>query len=60
VQKGNVMSARDVSHGRVRTRIYVVEAPANEQVRLHSKIVPVELSPSHLVAVEAPWFRIAW
>jgi uncharacterized protein (TIGR02271 family) len=33
---------RDVSHGRVRIRSYVVETPVNEQVRLRSESVHVE------------------
>jgi uncharacterized protein (TIGR02271 family) len=33
---------RDVNHGRVRIRSYVVETPVNEQVRLHSESVQVE------------------
>jgi uncharacterized protein (TIGR02271 family) len=33
---------RDVSHGRVRVRSYVVETPVNEQVRLRSESVQVE------------------
>jgi uncharacterized protein (TIGR02271 family) len=36
---------RDVSHGRVRIRSYVVETPVNEQVRLHSESVQVERKP---------------
>ncbi|MBV8895238.1 MAG: DUF2171 domain-containing protein [Acidobacteriaceae bacterium] len=36
---------RDVSHGRVRIRSYVVETPVNEQVRLHSESVQVERRP---------------
>jgi uncharacterized protein (TIGR02271 family) len=36
---------RDVSHGRVRIRSYVVETPVNEQVRLHSESVQVERTP---------------
>ena len=36
---------RDVSHGRVRIRSYVVETPVNEQVRLHSESVEVERRP---------------
>ena len=36
---------RDVSHGRVRLRSYVVETPVNEQVSLHSESVQVERRP---------------
>jgi uncharacterized protein (TIGR02271 family) len=36
---------RDVSHGRVRIRSYVVETPVNVQVRLHSESVQVERKP---------------
>ena len=36
---------RDVSHGRVRIRSYVVETPVNEQVRLRSESVQVERKP---------------
>jgi uncharacterized protein (TIGR02271 family) len=36
---------RDVSHGRVRIRSYVVETPVNEQVRLHNESVQVERKP---------------
>jgi uncharacterized protein (TIGR02271 family) len=36
---------RDVSHGRVRVRSYVVETPVNEQVRLRSESVQVERKP---------------
>jgi uncharacterized protein (TIGR02271 family) len=36
---------RDVSHGRVRIRSYVVETPVNEQVCLHSESVQVERKP---------------
>jgi hypothetical protein len=36
---------RDVSHGRVRIRSYVVETPVNEQVRLRSESVQVERRP---------------
>ena len=36
---------RDVSHGRVRIRSYVVETPVNEQVPLHSESVQVERKP---------------
>jgi uncharacterized protein (TIGR02271 family) len=36
---------RDVSHGRVRIRSYVVETPVNEQVSLHSESVQVERKP---------------
>jgi stress response protein YsnF len=36
---------RDVSHGRVRIRGYVVETPVNEHVRLHSESVQVERKP---------------
>ena len=39
---------RDVSHGRVRIRSYVVETPVNEQVRLHSESVQVERKPVDL------------
>jgi uncharacterized protein (TIGR02271 family) len=36
---------RDVSHGRVRVRSYVVEEPVNEQVTLHDERVVVERRP---------------
>jgi len=36
---------RDVSHGHVRIRSYVVETPVNEQVRLRSESVQVERKP---------------
>ena len=36
---------RDMSHGRVRIRSYVVETPVNEQVRLRSESVQVERKP---------------
>jgi uncharacterized protein (TIGR02271 family) len=36
---------RDVSHGRVRIRSYVVETPVNEQVQLLSESVQVERRP---------------
>lgn len=36
---------RDVSHGRVRLRSYVVETPVQEQVALHSERVEVERRP---------------
>jgi uncharacterized protein (TIGR02271 family) len=36
---------RDVSHGRVRIRSYVVETPVNEKVRLRSESVQVERKP---------------
>ena len=36
---------RDVSHGRVGIRSYVVEMPVNEQIRLHSESVQVERKP---------------
>ncbi len=36
---------RDVNHGRVRIRSYVVETPVNEQVRLRSESVEVERKP---------------
>ena len=36
---------RDVSHGRVRIRSYVVETPINEQVNLRNKSVQVERRP---------------
>ena len=36
---------RDVSHGRVRLRSYVVETPVEEQVALHSERVEVERHP---------------
>jgi uncharacterized protein (TIGR02271 family) len=36
---------RDVSHGRVRIRSYVVETPVNEQVRLRSESVQIERKP---------------
>ncbi len=36
---------RDVSHGRVRLRSYVVETPVNEQVSLHNEQVSVERRP---------------
>jgi uncharacterized protein (TIGR02271 family) len=36
---------RDVSHGRVRIRSYVVETPVNEQVRLRRESVQVERKP---------------
>ena len=36
---------REVSHGRVRIRSYVVETPVNEQVRLRSESVQVERKP---------------
>ncbi len=36
---------RDVSHGRVRLRTYVVETPVTEQVSLHSERVEIERHP---------------
>lgn len=36
---------RDVSHGRVRIRSYVVETPVDEKVRLHSESVQIERKP---------------
>jgi uncharacterized protein (TIGR02271 family) len=36
---------RDVSHGRVRIRSYVVETPVNEQVQLRNESVQVERRP---------------
>ena len=36
---------RDVDHGRVRVRSYVVATPVNEQVSLHSESVQVERRP---------------
>lgn len=36
---------RDVSHGRVRLRSYVVETPVTEQVALHSEQVGIERHP---------------
>ena len=37
---------RDVSHGRVRVRSYVVETPVNEQVNLREERVEVERRPA--------------
>ena len=39
------VSKRDVSHGRVRIRSYVVETPVSEQVSLRSESVQVERKP---------------
>lgn len=36
---------RDVSHGRVRLRSYVVETPVNETVSLHSETVSIDRRP---------------
>jgi uncharacterized protein (TIGR02271 family) len=36
---------RDVSHGRVRIRSYVVETPVADQVRLHNESVQIERRP---------------
>ncbi len=36
---------RDVSHGRVRLRSYVVETPVSEQVSLHSETVSIDRRP---------------
>jgi uncharacterized protein (TIGR02271 family) len=49
---------RDVSHGRVRIRSYVVETPVNERVRLHSESVQVERKPvDRLVAAGDALFQ---
>ena len=49
---------RDVSHGRVRIRSYVVETPVNEQVRLRSESVQVERKPvDRPVAAEDALFQ---
>jgi uncharacterized protein (TIGR02271 family) len=40
-----VVGKRDVSHGRVRIRSYVVETPVQEQVSLHNERVFVERRP---------------
>lgn len=36
---------RDISHGRVRVRSYIVEEPVNEDVNLHSEHVDVQRKP---------------
>ncbi len=36
---------RDVSHGRIRLRSYVVETPVNEQVSLHNEQVQIDRRP---------------
>ena len=44
---------RDVSHGRVRVRSYVVETPVSEEVNLRSESVQVERRPVDRPATEA-------
>jgi uncharacterized protein (TIGR02271 family) len=45
VQENLQVGKRDVNHGRVRVRSYVVESPVNEQVNLRREHVEVERRP---------------